>query len=107
MKIVVNRCYGGFSVSRKVVELLNARKGFNMNLEYGYLYLNEEDEIKYGASQIHRNDPDLIAIIEELGIEASTGNLAELEIVEIPAGVEWTIEEYDGREWIAEKHRTW
>jgi len=30
-----------------------------------------------------------------------------LRIIEIPDGVEWQIEEYDGDEWIAEKHRTW
>jgi hypothetical protein len=30
-----------------------------------------------------------------------------LEIVEIPDDVEYTIEEYDGLEHIAEKHRTW
>ena len=27
--------------------------------------------------------------------------------VEIPDDVEWQIEEYDGSEWIAEKHRIW
>jgi hypothetical protein len=25
----------------------------------------------------------------------------------VPDGVEWTVEEYDGREWVAEVHRTW
>jgi len=30
-----------------------------------------------------------------------------LKIVDIPDGVEWEIEEYDGMEWVAEKHRTW
>jgi hypothetical protein len=28
-------------------------------------------------------------------------------VVEIPDGVEWEIAEYDGLEWVAEKHRTW
>jgi hypothetical protein len=28
-------------------------------------------------------------------------------IVEVPADVDWYIEEYDGLEWVAEKHRTW
>jgi hypothetical protein len=30
-----------------------------------------------------------------------------LKVVEIPDGVKWQIEEYDGSEWVAEKHRTW
>jgi hypothetical protein len=35
------------------------------------------------------------------------GDFAELKVVEIPDDVQWQIEEYDGKEWIAEKHRTW
>jgi len=53
-----------------------------------------------------RNDPILIQVIEELG-EAANGRCAALEITEIPDGVEWQIEEYDGFEHVAEKHRTW
>jgi hypothetical protein len=48
----------------------------------------------------------LIEVIEELG-DAANGDCAELAIVEIPDDVEWEISEYDGREHVAEKHRTW
>lgn len=48
-----------------------------------------------------RTDPDLIAAIEEHP-EGS-----RLTVVEIPAGVQWQIEDHDGAEWVAEKHRTW
>jgi hypothetical protein len=44
--------------------------------------------------------------VEQLG-EAANGEFAELKVVEIPDDAEWTIQEYDGDEWIAEKHRTW
>ena len=54
----------------------------------------------------NREDPLLIQVIEELGSEAD-GGFAELKIVEIPADVEYEIEEYDGMEHIAEKHQTW
>lgn len=54
-----------------------------------------------------RHDPLLIQIVEELGDAASRKPTAELKIVEIPADVDYTIEEYDGNEWIAEAHRTW
>jgi hypothetical protein len=44
--------------------------------------------------------------VEELGDKAS-GQFAELVVVEIPDGVDYEIDEYDGNEHIAEKHRTW
>jgi hypothetical protein len=53
-----------------------------------------------------RNDPLLVRVVEELGDDAS-GKHADLKVVIIPDGVEWTIEEYDGNEHISEKHRTW
>jgi hypothetical protein len=48
----------------------------------------------------------LVQVVEELGKEAN-GNYAKLEIIEIPDDVDWEIDEYDGMEHIAEKHRTW
>lgn len=53
-----------------------------------------------------RNDPDLVAVVEELG-EVADGRHAKLSVIEIPDDVEWTIEEHDGLEHIAEAHRTW
>lgn len=35
------------------------------------------------------------------------GKCAELKIIEIPDDIEWEIEEYDGWEHVAEKHRVW
>jgi hypothetical protein len=53
-----------------------------------------------------RDDPDLIAVLEQFGDDART-KVSAPDIVEIPADVEWQIDEYDGLEWVAEKHRTW
>lgn len=58
------------------------------------------------APEYERHDADLIKVIETLGKEAS-GGFSRLEIVEIPKEVDYQIEEYDGLEWIAEKHSTW
>lgn len=64
-----------------------------------YIYiLNCKDEI--------RGDENLIQVVEELGEEAN-GMCAELKIVEIPDGVKWNIDEYDGLESIDEEHRSW
>lgn len=58
------------------------------------------------AREIGRDDPTLIRVVEQLGA-AANGSHAELRIVEIPDGVNWYIEEYDGNEHVAERHRTW
>lgn len=55
---------------------------------------------------VARDDPYLVQVVEELGDRAN-GRHAELKIVEIPADVDWEIDEYDGTEWVAEKHRVW
>jgi hypothetical protein len=60
----------------------------------------------FRPDDIERDDPYLVSVVKQLGKKAS-GRFAELEIVEIPEDVNWMIEEYDGLEWVAEKHRTW
>jgi len=116
MKVVINRCYGGFGLSDTAFEKLLDRKGiawekkkdsysYDAYYHAGQLgddehYLSDYDF--YG----NRTDEDLLAIIEEMG-EASFGAHASLKIVNIPDDVEFEIEEYDGMEWVAEKHRTW
>ena len=54
-----------------------------------------------------RTDNDLINLLEEKGSKYVSGPCSSLKIVEIPDDVEWGVEEYDGSEWISEKHRTW
>ena len=56
--------------------------------------------------EVGRDDPTLIQVVEQLG-DAANGSHAELRIVEIPDGVNWYIEEYDGLEHVAERHRIW
>lgn len=79
MKIAVNKCYGGFSLSDKACELLGTDDPF---------------QYKYEA----RTNAKLISVIEELGEEAD-GHCASLEVVEIPDdATDWRISEYDGWE---------
>ena len=92
MKIVINCTYGGFGLSKEAEELYADLTGQKV----GEFYQND----------IQRNDPMLIKTIEILGEEAN-GNFGDLKIVEIPDDVEWIIQEYDGAEWVAEKHRVW
>ena len=60
----------------------------------------------WDSSDVERDDEILIAVVEELGEQAS-GSCSSLEVVEIPDGVSWEIEEYDGNEHVSESHRTW
>lgn len=64
----------------------------------------------FSSYDIERTDPDLIAVVEELGgghRTGASGSCANLEIVEIPDGIEYEIDEYDGIETIREAHRSW
>ena len=111
MKVVINDCYGGFGLNDKAFEEYLKRKGieFIIGEEKGTFSENRYYD-KYGNHlsyyDIERDDSDLVAVIEELGEEAS-GCCAKLKVVEVSDDVEWQIEEYDGNEWVAEKHRTW
>lgn len=60
----------------------------------------------FSDDDIERDDPNLIKVIKQLKGD-SFGHHADLKIVKIPANVDFEIEEYDGQEWIAEKHETW
>ena len=77
-----------------------------MTLEERQEFNQSWQDKTFRLSDDNRADPVFIQVVEELGEKAS-GRFGQLEIVEIPDDVEWTIEEYDGVEWIAEKHRTW
>jgi hypothetical protein len=120
VKIVINSCHGGFGLSDEAFEALLKRKGIDYERVASRVAFRQEihdyyakghaGDDDYFISQYEyygqRNDPDLIAVVEELGDRAN-GFAASLKIVEIPYGVEWQIDEYDGDEWVAEKHRTW
>ena len=100
-KVVINVCHGGFGLSKEAVERYCAEKSIDPGEWVGFGYYS-----KFYAGQLLRDDPLLIKIVEEMGDKAN-GRCAELKIVEIPDDVNWSIEEYDGWEWVAERHRTW
>ena len=116
VKIVINRCYGGFSLSHKAVMEYAKLKGITLYVHetpYCTEYTKVPwDEYKGGKGlyfcdfDIPRDDPMLVQVVETLGKEAN-GDCAELDIVEIPSGIDWIISEYAGMEHIAESHRTW
>jgi hypothetical protein len=132
MKIVVNRCFGGASLSPIGVKTA-VINGVPLD---GYAFehnpnIKPSNDIGdgffvYGESEIFhkvvkdgqtfsghlssdialRTHPGLVKTLEELGPKASS-KLADLQIVNIPDNVAVQIEEYDGNEHIAEQHQTW
>lgn len=65
-----------------------------------------DEKFVLNSRDIDRQDPLLVKVVEEMG-EKANGGCADLRIVEIPDGVKFVVEEYDGNEHIAEEHRTW
>jgi hypothetical protein len=138
MKVVINKCFGGFGLSALAQKEYLKLKGkkFFLYKQIKYRYRDGEDlyerigienagfinhtimrdlgeftsklpnDFYFSERDIKRDDLDLIKVIEKLGDEANN-KYSELSIVEIPDGVNWEIEEYDGMEHIAEKHNTW
>ena len=104
-KIVINRCFGGFGLSELAMMDIADRKGWTL-VQKGRSNYFTSPEGDISDYDIPRDDLDLIATVEMMG-EHSWGSYAELLVVEIPDDVKWVIEEYDGREWIAERHRVW
>lgn len=131
MKIILNKCYGGFDVSDKAYELYAEKKGISlyrywddykngkMHKGSGVLtyYFTKDYGDSVGKNEIdwktnlylhsgHRDDPILIEVVEELGKKAS-GSYGNLVVVEIPDGMDYVIDDYDGVETLYEKGRVW
>jgi len=93
MKIVINTDYGGFGLSEKALE------------EYKQKANITDPDFYYW--DIPRTCPILIEMVESMDTAEINTPYSALRVIEIPDNVEWQLEEYDGVEWIAEKHRTW
>tara|TARA_Y100000310_G_scaffold87294_1_gene84108 strand:+ start:1265 stop:1603 length:339 start_codon:yes stop_codon:yes gene_type:complete len=108
-KIIINASFGRFALSRKAILRLKSR-GFELdsmdshNLDFKDIHPEGHGDL-FGLD-IPRDHPGLVKVVEELK-DMANGFGAYLKIVEVPDGVEWTVEEEKGREWVAEKHRTW
>lgn len=113
-KIVINTCYGGFGMRREAVIDYLDRSGTE------YVFAEQPDRERqfklghkimvagreFNESRIERDDPALVNTVEALG-ERVNSDHSDLKVVVVPAGINWTIQDYDGREWVAEIHRTW
>jgi hypothetical protein len=114
MKVVINSDFGGFGLSDLAIGRYLEIKGieYETKQERGYTCFFHKgflgsDEHYINEYDIERNDPALVRVVEELG-DVANSNYSSLKVVEIPDDVKyWFIVEYDGKEHIAEDHRTW
>jgi hypothetical protein len=131
MKVVINRCHGGFGLSEEAIDRYIELAGLKLYKqrddhwststyytvpydEFQKVHKKDKREGNYKSSNalcwshrdIPRNDSILVQVVKELG-EKANGRFAELKIVDIPLDIQWTIEDYDGDEWVTEKCRTW
>ena len=95
MQVVINLS-GNFSISSKAIEFICKK------------IKNKEDKKQIGPYSFDndRSNELLVEAVKKLKNKANGMN-ADLKIVEIPDDVEWSIFGCSGREWVAEKHRTW
>ena len=116
--IVINAAHGGFGLSKQ------ARLNYLARARIEYTEQEQDDRhtqawagskiivnnTVFHDCDIDRDDPALVSVVREMEQQdpgSANGLYAELKIVKIPADVHWEIAEYDGWEWVAEKHRTW
>lgn len=140
MKVVINKCYGGFGLSEAAMQRYAELKGLTLypevdpkfpgssfvtywivppsergpfvgDDEWAAASLEERQASNKRWGQqtlydryINRDDPALVQVVEELG-DAANGGFARLRVVDVPDGVEWELDEYDGVESIHEVHR--
>lgn len=93
MKVVINERHGGFGLSAEAMVAYKVLKGIPLEQD---LY----------PRNIDRHDLILVSTVLMLG-ERADGPYSRLKVIDIPDDIEYVIQEYDGKEWIAEAHRTW
>ncbi len=111
MKIVKNVCFGSFSLSHEAVLEVAKLKGLKLHYKktqfldcYSYwIGSSESKESYFYPHDLERTDPALVAVVESLD-KKSWGRFAKLEVVDIPDGTEYEIEDHDGQESIHELH---
>lgn len=135
-KVILNKCYGGFDVSKEAYMLYAKKKGLTLYLYESdfinkkFIYkksnndslfrhyftkdmgdnveISNEDYEKYCLylKDGHREDPILIEVVEELG-EKANGRFGNLKVVEIPDDLDYVIDEYDGIETLHQRVQEW
>lgn len=125
-RVVYNNCFGGFGLHEDVVKWVRENRD-SLEEEYadedidniaertisGEYYPDGSGPKREYSTYVHpyrldRENPLLADIVEgktEYDGQVSA-DVSSLRVAEVPDGVEWTIEEYDGSETVRETART-
>ena len=113
-KVVINDQHGGFGLSHhaKIQYLTLSGIAYTLQEQPDRDTQHKKGPVimvngkEFQDRHIDRDDPILVKIVQEMGNDAH-GFFANLKIVEIPAEIDWQVDQHDGLEWISEKHQTW
>ena len=67
---------------------------------------HDDEEFPIQQWWIPRDDPDLVSVVQQIPEDEGIVG-TDLRVIEIPDGIEWQIEEWDGSEFIVDKNRIW
>lgn len=99
-KIVYNGSYGGFGLSDKAIQRYSDLAGLGLVMDPKPIVRSiwqDPDGESWSEYDLDRADPLLVQVVEELGEEAN-GLYARLDIMDLPKGTLYRIDEYDGME---------
>lgn len=136
-KVILNKCFGGFDVSKEAYMLYAKKKGLTLylyesdltNRKFIYKKVNDDNSIfrhyfikdmgdnveisnedyeKYCLYLKDGHREDPILIeVVEELGEKASGRFGDLKVVEIPDDLEYVIDEYDGIETLHQKVEEW
>ena len=136
-KVILNKCYGGFDVSKEAYMLYAKKKGLTLYLyesnfvdrKFIYKKVNNADSIfrhyftkdmgdnveisnedydKYCLYLRDEHREDPVLIeVVEELGEKASGRFGNLQVVEIPDDLDYVIDEYDGIETLHQKVQEW
>lgn len=125
-RVVYNACFGGFGLKNEAVEWVRENVDELRN-EYPEDAVDElarqtlpgetyrdgsgpKQDWKESINDLYlsRDNPLLADIVNgDCGYDGRvSGRHSSLRVAEVPDGVEWTIDQYDGKETVSEKSRT-
>ncbi len=137
MKVILNKCYGGFGVSQEAYELYAKKKGIELfayklecendkpiyrktdtgssifthvfTKDFGdCIELSDDNSEKYYLYLDRSHREDPVLIeVVEELGDRASGRFSELVVVDIPDDMEYEIDEYDGVEMLHQKVEKW
>ena len=137
MKIVVNRCFGGFLLSNEALTMLVERGSMGLRSMSEKEYFGPSGRPKSGIEKIkpwkygfgvglipgvlfkngkvyffedYIDEHRVCQNLVDVVLQLgskASGDISKLSVIEIPDGIDWYIHKYDGLETIHEVHRSW